>query len=87
VPDYSNSTLYPFILFLLIDNYKIFINFSFESQCSYTVMLDVVDNTFSINLEQRVNHTAIKIFAQDKEYTLMLSGKCYMFEVSVDIYQ
>jgi hypothetical protein len=36
-------------------------------------MLDVVDNTFSINLEQRVNHTAIKIFAQDKEYTLMLS--------------
>jgi len=50
-------------------------------------MLDMVDNTFSINLEQRVNHTAIKIFAQDKEYTLTVSGKCYMFEVSVNIYQ
>lgn len=52
-----------------------FINFSFESQCSYTVALDAVDNTFTINLEPKATHTAIKIFAQDKAYTLTLSGK------------
>jgi hypothetical protein len=51
------------------------INFSFESQCSYTALLDVVDNTFNINLEPKATHSAIKIFAQDKEYTLTLSGK------------
>ncbi|PNF36643.1 hypothetical protein B7P43_G19101, partial [Cryptotermes secundus] len=49
--------------------------FSFESQCSYTVALDAVDNTFTINLEPKATHTAIKIFAQDKAYTLTLSGE------------
>jgi hypothetical protein len=46
------------------------------------VVLDVVDNTFNINLEQKANHTVIKIFAQDKEYSLMVSGKYHIFEVS-----
>jgi hypothetical protein len=50
-------------------------------------MLDVVDNTFNVNLEQKANRTVIKIFAQDKEYTLMTSGKYHMFEVSVTIHQ
>ncbi|XP_021940110.1 delta and Notch-like epidermal growth factor-related receptor isoform X2 [Zootermopsis nevadensis] len=49
--------------------------FSFESQCSYTVLLDKVDNTFNINLEPKATHTVIRIFAQDKEYILTLSGK------------
>jgi hypothetical protein len=39
------------------------------------VALDAVDNTFNINLEPKATHTAIKIFAQDKAYTLTLSGK------------
>ena len=49
------------------------------------MVLDVVDNTFNINLEQKANHTVIKIFAQDKEYSLMMSGKYHIFEVSVNV--
>ncbi|XP_069683352.1 hemocytin isoform X2 [Periplaneta americana] len=48
--------------------------FSFESQCAHTLVLDVVDGTFSVNLQPLRTHSDVKVLAQDKEYTLTLTG-------------
>ncbi|XP_068082174.1 hemocytin [Anabrus simplex] len=46
---------------------------SFDNNCSYTLVRNAVDNTFSINIEPQKGYRAINIFAFDKEYTLKRS--------------
>nr|CAD7397465.1 unnamed protein product [Timema cristinae] len=58
------------------DHYKTFDGevISFQSDCTYNLVRDDVDNTFSINLENQEDHRKIIVFAQDKEYILTLTS-------------
>ncbi|GLH02043.1 Hemocytin [Gryllus bimaculatus] len=49
---------------------------SFRSDCSYTLVQDDIDSTFSIDLQPQINGSRpIKVFAQDKAYTLSKNDK------------
>ncbi|XP_063233046.1 hemocytin isoform X2 [Bacillus rossius redtenbacheri] len=57
------------------DHYKTFDGrvLSFRSNCSYTLVRDSVDGTFSVNLEWENDHRKVVVYAQDREYSLTLT--------------